>query len=420
MRRVFGVVTCGVMLPVSAAASTPVATGTLAGHVTWTASASPYSVQGDLTIATGAELDIEPGVEVRFANHDPDAGGLDTARVELVVEGALVAEGTAAMPILLGAAEGDFPNSWSGIRVASGAERVSLAHVSIEAATTALDSAAPAAVLSLTACTLRKSFDGLHLRAGRPLLEALSLESNSVSGISAEATTSGIELELGNSVVRLNGSYGVLLRATQGQRLSAVIASSTVYGNTSAGVTSEVQGAGSELALTVSNSIVSGNGILGIDAARSALDDGALTATVRYSDVYGNGMDFSGAAPGEGCITEDPLFVDAPWDLRLSATSPCIGSADPLSESRDMGAYAYERSPSIGGEGGAPQAGAGGGEQAGEGGEGGSQAGEAGVTQAAPTPTLSDGSGCSCRATPHSRLTGAALLLVVGLVRARA
>jgi hypothetical protein len=322
------------MLPLSAAA-TPVAAGTLTGHATWTAAGSPYSVPGDLTIAADAELDIEPGVEVRFANHDPDGGGLDTARVELVVEGTLVAEGTSAMPILLGAVEGDFPNSWSGVRVASGAKRVSLAHVSIEAATTAVDSAAPGNVLSLTGCTLRKSFDGLHLGAGKPLLDALVLESNSVSGISAEATTSGIELELANSVVRLNGSYGALLSASQGQKLNAVIASSTVYGNTSAGVTGKVRGAGSALALTVSNSIVSGNGILGIDC--SALDSGALAATVRYSDVYGNGMDFSGAGPGEGCIAADPLFVDAPWDLRLSVTSPCIGSADPLGESHDIG-----------------------------------------------------------------------------------
>ena len=50
-----------------AALATPVGPGDISG--TWTAADSPYVVGGHITVPYGETLDIEPGVEVRFAGN---------------------------------------------------------------------------------------------------------------------------------------------------------------------------------------------------------------------------------------------------------------------------------------------------------------------------------------------------------------
>lgn len=351
MGRVFGWLTCGVIaLPAAAFAATPVTTDRIGGHEVWTAAASPYLVEQDLSILGDAELVLEPGVEVRFANQDAAGVGLDPKRVELVVLGALRASGTSASPILLGAAEGDFANSWAGVRVAPSSTQASFAYVTIEAAKTALDSGASDRVLSVDHCTLRKSFDGLHITAGAPRLTGLKLESNSVSGLHLESVTARADLRLENSVVRLNGSYGILLEVGHTQDMNASITSSTIYGNTSAGITTQAQGT-TRATVQVTGSIVANNGIVGIESR--ALDGASVDTQVTYSNVVDNGMSFVGVTAGDGCISEPAAFVDAPWDLRLAPGSPCIDSADtatspstdidgtarPVGDASDMGAY---------------------------------------------------------------------------------
>ena len=68
--------------PVSAA--TPVS-GTIGEDTTWAWADSPYTVTGNVTVASGATLTIEPGVTVKF-----DSGK------SLIVEGTLVAQGTSS------------------------------------------------------------------------------------------------------------------------------------------------------------------------------------------------------------------------------------------------------------------------------------------------------------------------------------
>ncbi|MBI1288985.1 MAG: PKD domain-containing protein [Flavobacteriales bacterium] len=58
--------------------------GLISSNTTWTMSGNPYIVQGNILVANGVTLQVEPGVEVRF-----DSG------TELRVEGVLRADGTA-------------------------------------------------------------------------------------------------------------------------------------------------------------------------------------------------------------------------------------------------------------------------------------------------------------------------------------
>ncbi|MFL5358327.1 hypothetical protein [Archangium sp.] len=92
--------------------------GTLSGQTVWTRSGSPYVLQGDVTVAWGARLTLEPGVQVVAAPSDALKSGADPERVELIVDGSLVVRGTPAQPVALSSSGGD--GSWYGIRVRGG------------------------------------------------------------------------------------------------------------------------------------------------------------------------------------------------------------------------------------------------------------------------------------------------------------
>lgn len=87
-----------------AAPPPPPPPGTLTADTHWTAADSPVVLNGDLTVGRGVTLTIDPGVEVQLA------GGAD-----LVVEGRLLAEGTAEAPILFRNIPGG--GSWGGIQI---------------------------------------------------------------------------------------------------------------------------------------------------------------------------------------------------------------------------------------------------------------------------------------------------------------
>jgi hypothetical protein len=73
-------------------------------------------------------------------------------------------------------------------------------------------------------------------------------------------------------------------------------------------------------------------------------------ADITYTDVFTlQGELFANCQPGQGSIEGDPLFVGGdPFDVHLTAASPCIDAGDPLSPPdpdgtrTDMGCYYYD------------------------------------------------------------------------------
>lgn len=106
------------LLLLPALASATDVRGTLSASTVWTRRGSPYVLQGDVTVAWGTTLTLEPGVRVIAASSDALKSGVDPQRVELIVDGTLVVRGTAASPVELTSQGGS--GSWYGIRVRGG------------------------------------------------------------------------------------------------------------------------------------------------------------------------------------------------------------------------------------------------------------------------------------------------------------
>src|SRR5687768_4070176 len=98
-------------------ASATVVPGGSIGTTTWDVAGSPWVVQGDVTVLAGATLTIEAGVDVRFSSSDASASGLDTARVELIVDGDLDVAGDPLDPVDFLADVGTSASTWYGLRV---------------------------------------------------------------------------------------------------------------------------------------------------------------------------------------------------------------------------------------------------------------------------------------------------------------
>jgi FlgD Ig-like domain len=117
-----------IAIPTLARASTLVPGGNLANQ-TWTPAGSPYIVQGDVTILSGATLTMQAGTEVQFASTDALGGGHYPTKIEFIVRGTLSINGTAASPVTLHAQSGADPATWIGLVVETTAASVTLTHM---------------------------------------------------------------------------------------------------------------------------------------------------------------------------------------------------------------------------------------------------------------------------------------------------
>ena len=102
---------------VQAATNVP---ATILGSPVWTPAGNPYLVNGDVTVAAGATLTIQAGVNVVIAATDAAAAGLDTGRVEFIVNGSLVVNGTPLQRVTFAPAAGGI-GTWAGIRASANA-----------------------------------------------------------------------------------------------------------------------------------------------------------------------------------------------------------------------------------------------------------------------------------------------------------
>ncbi len=194
---------------------------------------------------------------------------------------------------------------------------------------------------------------GIHIYVwgnSQPVIDRNAVYQNSAAGngggLLVRAASSGVWVTVRNNLIYNNSANG------NGGGLSlrenpSLLENNTLYGNQAAtgGGIYVLSGAG----YLLRNNILVNNATYGLYSVPALSDS--------YSNVWGNGGGNygGGAAAGTGSISQNPLFVAPPADLRLQAGSPCIDQADPaqyppedyagwvrpFGPRADMGAYEF-------------------------------------------------------------------------------
>ena len=360
-------------------------TNTICGDTNWTFAGSPYLVASPLTISPNVTLTIEPGVTVEFA-----------AGAGLVIQGHLIAAGTAAAPVLFRSLDGT--NNWGGLRASGNNASLSLRHAEVEHGQAAVLAGAgglfdscdfhdyhvtgtptlynqpiliseQAAALTVRACRFRNYYETLF-RLGVIVIEdslfeqvtgdAIDFDTAAPGSIIRRCTLRHGRLTNVDAVDLGSDSAGVLVENClmydfpfdKGVSIGEHSTNITVRGCVIYGVDMGVAVKDSSDALIVQNTIADSNAGLRL-YEKTAGQGGGLAAawnnilwnntnavvllngstiTVDYSDVSGAGL-----YPGTSNLNANPLFRNAAaGDYRLAANSPCRGTG---TNGTTMGAF---------------------------------------------------------------------------------
>jgi Right handed beta helix region len=260
-------------------AATHIAATTYSTNTTWTLENSPYVIDGDVTVAAGVTLTIDPDVIVKFN------GSFRT----MFVNGMVNAQGTEGHPITFTSYQDDFggdtngdgsatqpaPGQWSDFQIRSSGSQFRWVNVryggigsaqnyapfdiygsgysaTIDHATITNNQRTAVyvgsnATVTVTNSTLSSNQYGIYINQGTAIVDGTTIAANSGRGVWFNLPTFTplpAASRITNSEISGNGSQGVYIGANGDYPLASmpVGTQNNIYGNNNAGVQLEVSG----------------------------------------------------------------------------------------------------------------------------------------------------------------------------------
>ncbi len=284
--------------------------GSITTHTRWTKAMSPVILSGDVTVKAGVTLTVDPGVQVVAAAGDVLRTGADSSRVELNIEGALIAVGTSTERILFRGSSTS-KGTWYGIRILSGGSG------------------------TLTYATVqygRYCVDNYNVVA----LNNIQIDNCSTYGVYARAGTTTVN---GGAIFRNN--YGFYLSGGKTK-----IANATIYRNTTYGVYGNYSSRATTVEIT--RCTIAHNANYGVYAYRSSSSSGAFI--LKDSIVVRNaGTNYEVYSGRYGITCSNNLIWDVSGNTIYNRYSPSCATAvfyNPLFVNENADDYRiYDRSP---------------------------------------------------------------------------
>lgn len=144
------------------------------------------TLRGDVVLPAGKVLVVRPGTTIKCDSLDNHGSGADTANVEIIIKGTLLAEGTSQNPIKFTSSADPAPgqigenapdDTWRGIRFRPGSSG------------------------TLQHCTIRRAYYAVDCDSANPTIEYSSICDNQIAGIRCSGTAAPTIAE-GDSIAR--------------------------------------------------------------------------------------------------------------------------------------------------------------------------------------------------------------------------
>ncbi len=295
--------------------------GTIYEDETWSES---IVIMGDVVVPAGVTLTVMPGTTVVFAaERDDTMSGFDDSRCELIVQGALNADGDSENEILF-TVDSLVPVSkdWYGIRfVNPDASFCVMDHCSIQWAHAGIS--LESASIDITNCSISESFyrgitgatygtgmslqdcrifdnghddegDGVNIRCGS--FNSLTVSENEFfdnfnCGIHcwSGSETSNIDYLFVNNLAYGNGASGFSVKAgVESMHISSTFQNETCYGNAQDGIHVEYSGGAADTEVILDNVVTYDNEGDGVEIRSNDLDGPSVVECVDC-DAHGNG-----------------------------------------------------------------------------------------------------------------------------------
>lgn len=316
----------------------------------WTTAGSPYKLLGDVTVAPLATLTIDAGVVVEAQASDQMGAGNAANKVEFVVQGTLVANGTTASPIVFrGAAAGR--DGWYGLSFDVGAKSSQLTNVRITDAMTALWVRATAAQ-ALSDVFIGQSTTGVlwqtttamaldRFEISFPRTYGIRIEDGGAGGVTATVAGAfiyvgdpasvgisvatrvtatvkrsriiqvgtGVKADTGSALTLVNsvvaGCYANGVQVAQAGSSAFNLSNNTIDRNSYSGAASVgllVESVSSAPTFIVRNNLLTNNGT-GLKVV------GVPQPSHDTNDVWGNTANYTGTTAAPTSISTNPLYV---------------------------------------------------------------------------------------------------------------